>query len=247
MDVWRNLAEIHVSPQWLWPALVTTLLAEAWTVEKTREHVKRVQKLDAPPAWANTETIATNIVTSVMRLDAVPRFAKIVERSIDHLTRGQEDSERFVETLQKRLSTAGPAQLSEVEAICTEVESEQRTMFEQRRQADLFRTRREEEIAARIAARRRHISLDDWNVLARDEQEALVHLNPQDVEAVHFNKQENTDIEWAQFSWNPVTGCLHSCSYCYARDIAYQDRMAKAYPFRFAPTFRPSTVFARAI
>lgn len=24
-------------------------------------------------------------------------------------------------------------------------------------------------------------------------------------------------IEWCDFSWNPVTGCRHACSYCYAR------------------------------
>jgi len=30
----------------------------------------------------------------------------------------------------------------------------------------------------------------------------------------------NDNIEWAKWTWNPVTGCLHGCGYCYARDIA---------------------------
>jgi protein gp37 len=30
----------------------------------------------------------------------------------------------------------------------------------------------------------------------------------------------NDNIEWAKWSWNPVTGCHHGCKYCYARDIA---------------------------
>jgi len=30
----------------------------------------------------------------------------------------------------------------------------------------------------------------------------------------------NDNIEWAKWSWNPVTGCNHGCLYCYARDIA---------------------------
>ncbi len=29
-----------------------------------------------------------------------------------------------------------------------------------------------------------------------------------------------TDIEWCDMTWNPVTGCLHGCKYCYARGIA---------------------------
>ena len=30
----------------------------------------------------------------------------------------------------------------------------------------------------------------------------------------------NTKIDWCDSSWNPVTGCKHSCEYCYARRIA---------------------------
>ena len=29
-----------------------------------------------------------------------------------------------------------------------------------------------------------------------------------------------TKIDWCDSTWNPVTGCLHGCKYCYARDIA---------------------------
>jgi protein gp37 len=29
-----------------------------------------------------------------------------------------------------------------------------------------------------------------------------------------------TKIEWADYTWNPVTGCLHGCEYCYARTMA---------------------------
>lgn len=29
-----------------------------------------------------------------------------------------------------------------------------------------------------------------------------------------------TKIDWATASWNPITGCLHGCPYCYARGIA---------------------------
>jgi len=27
-------------------------------------------------------------------------------------------------------------------------------------------------------------------------------------------------IEWCDMTWNPITGCLHQCEYCYAKGIA---------------------------
>ena len=49
-----------------------------------------------------------------------------------------------------------------------------------------------------------------------------------------FNSQETDGIEWAKWSWNPITGCFHGCPYCYARDIA--NRMFDA---GFVPAFYP--------
>ncbi len=42
-----------------------------------------------------------------------------------------------------------------------------------------------------------------------------------------------TRIEWTYYSWNPITGCLHGCWYCYARKLF--TRFHKS----FAPTFHP--------
>ena len=33
---------------------------------------------------------------------------------------------------------------------------------------------------------------------------------------------DKTKIDWADATWNPVTGCLHGCEYCYAQKIAYR-------------------------
>ena len=33
-----------------------------------------------------------------------------------------------------------------------------------------------------------------------------------------------TKIEWADYTWSPVTGCYHGCKYCYARRIAHRFR-----------------------
>lgn len=56
--------------------------------------------------------------------------------------------------------------------------------------------------------------------------------------AVKMNKT-NDNIEWAAWSWNPVTGCLHDCPYCYARDIA-----ERFYPEKFQPSYHPGRLAA---
>lgn len=48
-------------------------------------------------------------------------------------------------------------------------------------------------------------------------------------ETVYTFNETNNNIEWAKWSWNPVTGCKTGCKYCYARDIA----------MRFYGTFEP--------
>ncbi len=55
-----------------------------------------------------------------------------------------------------------------------------------------------------------------------------------------FNRT-NANVEWALWTWNPITGCLHDCDYCYARDIA-----ERFYPQKFAPTLHPARFGASA-
>lgn len=46
-----------------------------------------------------------------------------------------------------------------------------------------------------------------------------------------------TKIEWCDASWNPVTGCLHGCEYCYARRIAerFDGKMDECNPLHPSP------------
>lgn len=59
-----------------------------------------------------------------------------------------------------------------------------------------------------------------------------------------FNETTGDGISWAAWSWNPVTGCLHGCPYCYARDIATSERYAAAYPVGFTPLFHSERLAA---
>ena len=45
-------------------------------------------------------------------------------------------------------------------------------------------------------------------------------------------------IEWCDFTWNPLTGCLHGCLYCYARIIAENPRTGHHFPKGFKPDQR---------
>jgi protein gp37 len=47
----------------------------------------------------------------------------------------------------------------------------------------------------------------------------------------------NDSVSWANWTWNPVTGCEHGCKFCYARAIATSERMKSVYPFEFEPAF----------
>lgn len=59
-----------------------------------------------------------------------------------------------------------------------------------------------------------------------------------------FNSSPGEGISWAQWSWNPVTGCLHGCDYCYARAII--NRYADANPAGFTPLFHEERLDAPA-
>ena len=63
----------------------------------------------------------------------------------------------------------------------------------------------------------------------------LVEVSYPEPKGKHQFNRTNDAVDWASWTWNPVTGCLHGCKYCYAREIAY--RFAETYPIQFAPLF----------
>lgn len=40
---------------------------------------------------------------------------------------------------------------------------------------------------------------------------------------------DKTKIDWAESSWNPITGCYHKCPYCYARGITNRFKSRKGF------------------
>jgi len=51
---------------------------------------------------------------------------------------------------------------------------------------------------------------------------------------------KQTKIDWCDSTWNPVTGCLHGCEYCYARRIA--ERFGSG--FSKAPIMKEAEIFS---
>ena len=49
-----------------------------------------------------------------------------------------------------------------------------------------------------------------------------------------------TKIEWTDYTWNPLTGCRNTCTFCYARRLA-EGRLKGRYGYEngFTPTFHP--------
>jgi len=81
-----------------------------------------------------------------------------------------------------------------------------------------------------------YITLDQWNEASKEMREQLLSASGDS----QFNPQGTAEgIQWALWSWNPVSGCLHNCPYCYARDFA-----ERIYDPKFAPAFWPGRLTA---
>jgi protein gp37/ParB-like chromosome segregation protein Spo0J len=75
-----------------------------------------------------------------------------------------------------------------------------------------------------------YILLEDWKIMSAEQRkEALEHdcTSP-------FIPQTSDGIEFAKWTWDPITGCKHNCDYCNASDMANS-----LFPQKFAPSFYP--------
>lgn len=81
-----------------------------------------------------------------------------------------------------------------------------------------------------------YVTLDAWRNMSDDDRQKALSV----VGSKQFNEQASTSIDWARWSWNPVTGCLHGCAYCYARDAAKLHK----FPQGFTPSLIPERLTA---
>jgi protein gp37 len=82
-------------------------------------------------------------------------------------------------------------------------------------------------------------TLEQWQALSAERRRAALACRDRRARLNRENAGENDNlIDWARWTWNPITGCEHDCPYCYARDIA------ERFPTGFAPTFHPERLAA---
>jgi len=80
--------------------------------------------------------------------------------------------------------------------------------------------------------------LTDWKQMKPARQAEVLNWREREY-SYRFNEQKTDFVEWARASHNPVTGCLHNCPYCYAREIA-----ERIYPQGFEPVLHVDRLIA---
>jgi protein gp37 len=91
------------------------------------------------------------------------------------------------------------------------------------------------------------VTVEQWKALATEHQAATLDNRARSARMNHEKAGEDANlIDWAMWTWNPITGCEHNCPYCYARDIAnrFHKEGHPAFPNGFEATFRPDRLSA---
>lgn len=91
-----------------------------------------------------------------------------------------------------------------------------------------------------IEIRKAPYGVADWQHLTDGERAYILREAPKQG-TTQFTRT-NDSVEWARWTWNPVTGCEHGCAYCYARDIT--QHFPDGFPLGFEAAFYPARLHA---
>jgi len=229
--------EIGRAPEWMWVAFGMAAMEGKWNKDTAKQMVGNYKAANEPPDWCDAEAIAVSLLSGQL---SIPDLAKLYSYP-DRVNVVDDDIKK---SMWADLRAAHPSRMSTVQGIANKHEQEQAKRLAAIREAEAAIQRQKEEAFLRVARLRKNCSLDEWKGLNKSEREMLQF--PSSGEGGTFNQQKGDSIEWAQWSWNPVTGCKHDCPYCYARDIALSERMQQAglYPNGWEPTFRSEALNA---
>lgn len=120
------------------------------------------------------------------------------------------------------------------------LKTESPEVFEKVRAGELTIPKAKQEAKKAAETKKPFITLSRWKDQGMTEvpkNEGKATMNRQSDAA----EDSMGNIEWASWSWNPVTGCKHDCSYCYARDIANR---FWGDTYGFEPTIHPERLLA---
>ena len=221
----RHLAEIHTAPQPCWPVLVKRLLDGKWTVEQTIAAVKTVLAVKPPRGYEKLFAIEQlqAMAAAGKDPDEVTRLSiRAIERARADIRDVQFAVEEHAAKFEQWLAEHGAWDSRAIAVTAQELIEAQMIL--------------RQEGEAKVAKLKRAVTLAEWKSLTAAEREAIPRIqNPK----AKLLKQETAAIEWARFSWNPITGCQHNCPYCYARDLA-----ERFYPQKFEPSIVPEALSA---
>jgi hypothetical protein len=134
----RHLAEVHATPEWLWPALVARLIAEGWNVDTARGHAGRLKDLPRElPTWIDREALAQAIVDGTARSGDLARMVKIAKDASDRIERAGFLASDYRQELQDRLEGERPGSVLAVQSIAAAITGAQADAKRKKEQADV--------------------------------------------------------------------------------------------------------------
>ena len=222
----NQLRDIHGAPESCWPALVARLVEQKWTTVQARAAVRAVNDVKPPRGYESMfaiDRLQAIAAHGENAAEIVKPLVRAIERSKADIREGGYAVDDFMAQFADWLVEHGPwdAKATTTHAL---------TLLETQRQA-------REEAEAKATKLKRPVTLAEWNTLLAGERETL--LGVRNDKAKLLKQDRDSAIDWARFSWNPVTGCQHNCPYCYARDIA-----ERFYTQKFDPSIIPDALAA---